>query len=180
MPGSRLVAYQLMMTNTQGNPQATQLLKSLHKFKSLSFRIYVRPTIHNIAEDMDVCYGTCQQVLTKEQGMHGVAAKFMPRTLTADQKQQHVDICTELQLASDNATFLSRVITGGESWVYGYDPETKQQSSQWKKTHPTKAKNGQTGEKQCQVYAHHFLRHKAEYAQRICPNRPNCEFRVLM
>jgi len=28
--------------------------------------------------------------------------------------------------------FLSRVITGDESWVYGYDPETKQQSSQWK------------------------------------------------
>ena len=25
---------------------------------------------------------------------------------------------------------MSRVITGDESWVYGYDPETKQQSSQ--------------------------------------------------
>jgi hypothetical protein len=24
------------------------------------------------------------------------------------------------------------VITGDESWIYGYDPETKQQSSQWK------------------------------------------------
>jgi hypothetical protein len=27
---------------------------------------------------------------------------------------------------------LSRVITGDESWIYGYDPDTKQQSSQWK------------------------------------------------
>jgi len=27
---------------------------------------------------------------------------------------------------------MSRVITGDESWVYGYDPESKQQSSQWK------------------------------------------------
>jgi len=27
---------------------------------------------------------------------------------------------------------LFRVITGDESWVYGYDPETKQQSSHWK------------------------------------------------
>ena len=24
-------------------------------------------------------------------------------------------------------------MTGDESWVYGYDPETKQQSSQWKR-----------------------------------------------
>jgi hypothetical protein len=31
----------------------------------------------------------------------------------------------------DDTTFLSRVITGDESWIYGYDPETKLQSSQW-------------------------------------------------
>ena len=66
-------------------------------------------------------------------GMHRVAAKLVPRILTADQKQQCVNVCTELrQLASDDETFLSRVITGDESWVYGYDPETKRQSSQWK------------------------------------------------
>jgi hypothetical protein len=77
-------------------------------------------------------YVTYQLVLTKKFGMCRVAAKFVPRILTADQKQS-VDACTELcQLASDDETFLSRVITGDESWVYGNDPETKQQSSQWK------------------------------------------------
>ena len=69
----------------------------------------------------------------KELGMHHVTAKFVPRNLTTDQKQQCVNVCTELhQLASDDETYLSRVITGDESCVYGYDPETKQQSSQWK------------------------------------------------
>ena len=64
--------------------------------------------------------------------MHCVAAKFVPRILTADQKQQHINVCTELhQLTCDDETFLSRVITGDESWVYSYDPETKRQSSQW-------------------------------------------------
>jgi hypothetical protein len=43
-----------------------------------------------------------------------------PRILTADQKQQRVNVCEELrQIASDDATFLSRVITGDESWTYG-------------------------------------------------------------
>jgi hypothetical protein len=42
MPGSRLVAHQLT-TNTQGDPQAAQLLKLLHEFKSSSIKIYVRP-----------------------------------------------------------------------------------------------------------------------------------------
>ena len=65
--------------------------------------------------------------------MHRFAAKFVPRILTADHKQQRVNVCTELrQLASDDETFLSRVTTGDESWIYGYDPETKQESSQWK------------------------------------------------
>jgi hypothetical protein len=41
--------------------------------------------------------------------------------LRADQNQQRVNICEE-----------ARVITGNKSWIYGYDPETKQQSSQWK------------------------------------------------
>jgi hypothetical protein len=55
------------------------------------------------------------------------------RFLTADQKQQRVNVCKELhQIASDDASFLSRVIIGDESWIYGYDPETKQPSSQWK------------------------------------------------
>jgi hypothetical protein len=41
--------------------------------------------------------------------------------------------CEELrQIASDDATFLSRVITGDESWIYSYHPETKQQSFQEK------------------------------------------------
>jgi len=52
----------------------------------------------------------------EELGMHIVAAKFVSRILTADQKQQRV--CTELRhLASDDETFLSKVITGDESWV---------------------------------------------------------------
>jgi hypothetical protein len=33
----------------------------------------------------------------------------------------------------DNATIMSRVITDDESWICSYDPETKQQSSQWRR-----------------------------------------------
>ena len=88
-----------------------------------------RRTIHDIAEEVEIGYGTYQRVLTEELSMHRVAAKFVPRILTVDQKQQRVNVCTELrQLASDDETSLSRV----KSWAYGYGPETKQQFSQWK------------------------------------------------
>ena len=32
----------------------------------------------------------------------------------------------------DDPDLLKRVITGDESWLYGYDVKTKIQSSQWK------------------------------------------------
>jgi len=113
-----------------------------------------RRTIHDIAEEVGIVYGPCQRVLTEELGMHHAVA----RILTADQKQQRVNVCTELcQLATDDETFLSRAITGDESWVYSYDPETKQQSSQWKSPTSSRPKKGQTGEKQCQQHDHHLL-----------------------
>jgi len=36
---------------------------------------------------------------------------------------------------------LGRVITGDETWVYQYDPETKRQSSQWKTANSPRPKN---------------------------------------
>ena len=34
----------------------------------------------------------------------------------------------------DNVDILCQVITGDETWVFQYDPETKRQSMEWKTT----------------------------------------------
>jgi hypothetical protein len=47
--------------------------------------------------------------------------------MTADQKQQRVNVCQELRCNP-----LSQGTAGDENWIYGYGPETKQQSFQWK------------------------------------------------
>ena len=41
---------------------------------------------------------------------------------------------------NDDPDFVKKVITGDESWVYGYDVETKAQSSQWKHTESPRPK----------------------------------------
>jgi len=51
---------------------------------------YRRWTIRDIAEEVEAGYGKWHWVLTEELGMHRVTAKFVPRILTADQKQQRV------------------------------------------------------------------------------------------
>ena len=66
-------------------------------------------------------------------GMRRVSAKFVPKLLNFDQKNRRMTIAQEmLNEVNEDPDFLKRVITGYESWVYGYDVETKAQSSQWK------------------------------------------------
>jgi hypothetical protein len=60
--------------------------------------------------------------------MKRVTAKFVPRLLTEEQKNKHVNVYRDLQEQLKNdPQFLTKVVTGDESWCYGYDPESKQQ-----------------------------------------------------
>ena len=66
--------------------------------------------------------------------MTRVCAKFILKLLTTKQKDLRSEIPQEnLEMVSDDENVLEKVNTGDESWVYGYDPETKQQYSQWKR-----------------------------------------------
>ena len=89
-------------------------------------------TIREIAEDVGISFGSCQAILIEKLNMYRVAAKFVLRVLTEDQKANCVNISQELLdrvIVDEN--FLKTTVTGDETWVYGYDVETKAQSSQW-------------------------------------------------
>ncbi|KAJ4450045.1 hypothetical protein ANN_01452, partial [Periplaneta americana] len=59
--------------------------------------------------------------------------KFVPRLLRDDQRENRVRVCRDLKSEVQNdPNFLKRIVTGDESWCYGYEPESKQASSQWK------------------------------------------------
>jgi hypothetical protein len=70
--------------------------------------------------------------------MHRVAAKFVPRLLTEDQRERCVAVCQELlDRANEDENFMNCITTGDKTWAYGYDVETKAQSSLWvSKTSP--------------------------------------------
>jgi hypothetical protein len=61
-----------------------------------------------------------------------IAEKYVHRLLRNYQKEHHVVICCELKKQTENDPNIITIVTSDESWVYGYNPETKQQSSQWK------------------------------------------------
>ncbi|UYV65408.1 hypothetical protein LAZ67_3004279 [Cordylochernes scorpioides] len=103
-----------------------------------------RITVREVAEDLNISIGSYHSIFINDLGMRRVAAKFVPKLLNCDQKQHRMNIANEmLDSVRDNPNLLHRVITGDEAWVYGYDVETKAQSSQWKLPHeprPEKAR----------------------------------------
>ena len=79
--------------------------------------------------------------LTDELNMRWIAAKIVLHLLNNDQWDHRVHVGTKVQEAVGQCpNFLSRLITGDESWVHGYDRETKQQSMQWETKSSTRPK----------------------------------------
>ena len=65
--------------------------------------------------------------------MKCVMAKFVLWLLLPERKEHLAAVANDLiQTATNEPDFFKKVITGDDSWAYGYDPEMKTQSSQWK------------------------------------------------
>ena len=78
-------------------------------------------------------------------GFHKVAARWVPRHLTEQQKRNHQHIYSSLleRYNREGDNFLNRIITGDETWVHYYEPETKRQSMQWKHASSPSSKKSQ-------------------------------------
>lgn len=98
-----------------------------------------RRTIDDVYDIVKLSYGTCQQMLHHELNMRRTAAKFVSRLTSNDQKERRVALSLRNRPKS-TPNFASSIITGDGSLVYGFDPETKQQSSQWETSNSPRPK----------------------------------------
>jgi len=87
-------------------------------------------TLRSMAEEVNIDSETFRKILTEDLDMRKECAKMIPKELTEEQKRRRVTICRDLLEREDD--ILGCVVTGDETLVYQYDPETKRQSAQWK------------------------------------------------
>jgi len=75
-----------------------------------------RRTLDELEAVTGASWSSCQRILTEELHMKRVAAKFVPRLLSEDQRANCLDVRrdTKDQLKT-GPDFLSNIITGGES-----------------------------------------------------------------
>ena len=67
--------------------------------------------------------------------MRKLCAKWVPRALTINQKQQRFDDSEQCLaiLNCNKVKFFRRYITVDETWLHHYTPESKRQSAEWTK-----------------------------------------------
>jgi hypothetical protein len=123
-----------------GRPSSSITPENVGKIRELIHEDRCR-TIRELAHTVWISYGVCQEILTENLNMRLIATKFVPPLWTNDQKQRLVNVCLELrEKANEDPALICRIITGDESSIYGYDPETNQQSSQWESPQSARAK----------------------------------------
>jgi hypothetical protein len=63
--------------------------------------------------------------VTRISELGTMLVKFVPHLLHNEQKQHRLEVCRELQQQlQEDLNVLWEVVSGGENWVYGYNPET--------------------------------------------------------
>ena len=112
-----------------GRPATSRTEENIAKIRQI-VRENCWLTVRSVAEQVNTDRKTVRKILTEDLDMRKVCAKMVPKKLTEEQKQRRVTICKDLLERQDD--ILGRVITGDETWVYQYDPETKRQNAQWK------------------------------------------------
>ncbi|XP_064111493.1 protein GVQW3-like [Macrobrachium nipponense] len=106
----------------------TQIKEWYNRFKQGQTSVESKPR-----SEVGISTGSVHTILTEDLAIRRVFAKFVPKLLVEQQKQLCLEIAQDLlDCANSDSDFMKTIITGDETWVYGYNPKTKFQSSQWK------------------------------------------------
>ncbi len=91
-----------------------------------------RVSIWQIVENTGISQGTVHRILKNHLEVCRLSCKFVPKILTTEQRQQRVDLCTQnLATFAADPLFLDKLVTGDESWLHRYDPDSKKTLSHW-------------------------------------------------
>jgi hypothetical protein len=126
-----------------------------------------------IAEETGLDKNAVHRIITEHLHMRKMCARLVLKKLSVEQKANWSEICQDLLGRLEvEPDFLYKVLTGGESWVFDYDSETKQQSAEWHMKRKISSSEESTHEQfQDENYDYCFFRHLWHCAQRICTSR---------
>jgi len=122
--------------NVEGDPRSGRPISSTNDQNVEVVRAVMvkdrRLSVRMIAEETGLDKSAVHRILTDHSHMRIICVKLVPKNLSVEQKANRLEIFQDLLGRLETEPhFLDKVITGDESWVFDYDPKTKQQSAEW-------------------------------------------------
>ena len=141
-----------------GTPMTASTQKkidAIHHMIEEDKHITYRHMQHELGISNDVIHFIIHELLH----LRKICARWIPHQLRPDQKVARIQWCKTMRKRFKNGAspLISKIITGDETWIYHYDPESKEQSRQWTpigEPPPQKLKKSQFSKKQ--MYAIFF------------------------
>jgi len=108
-------------------PEQTKMWNTVHCLLTEDHR-----TTHQMTADhLNIGKETGRRIVTEDLGKRKICVRFVPHTLTTEQKQERVVYCQDLLLLGQDECFWENIITGDKTWCFAYDPATERQSAEW-------------------------------------------------
>ena len=91
-----------------------------------------RITSSMVAESLNIPKILVHWILKEDLGKRTLCARFVPHSLTPEQREDRVTSCQDIIAMADvDKNFFNKIIMGDEIWCFAYDPETKRHCSEW-------------------------------------------------
>ena len=90
-------------------------------------------SLREIARDLSISDKSVRSILVDILGMRLIAARLVLKELNFLQKHYREQVSLDiLNRANDDPTFAEHITAGDETWVYEFDMQTDQESSEWR------------------------------------------------
>jgi len=130
-----------------------------------------RLTVKMINSVLNLNRQTVHEILTLELGMQKICAKLVPKILANEQKETRRNVCLDLlERIENDKIFFQHVITGDETWIFEYDPDTKRQSSEWHTCNSPRPKKARMSKSKIKTMLICFSTIKALFIRNSCLN----------
>jgi histone-lysine N-methyltransferase SETMAR len=123
-----------------GRPSTAVTPVTVQRANSL-IRDVRRMTTRELSAILGIGKGSVDKII-HQLGYSKVCARWVPRSLTEEHKQQRKAICSELlaRYEVEGDDFLSTIVTGDETQIHHFEPEKKRQSMEWHHTNSPRKK----------------------------------------
>ena len=136
----------------EGHPKSVVMSENIDAVQKLIMQDR-HVTYCEIETTLGISSTSIYKILHDHLAVKKVCSRWISHNLTKSQKDARVDWCKQMLKKYNGGASkdVYKIVTGDESWIYAYEPETKQQSTVWvfqDEPNPTKVVRARSTSKQ--------------------------------